>query len=533
MLRAARERLVRHGSILALAAVALSTLAFYPGRDHFAKGQWAILYLLVVVLVARLSGTWPAALAAVLAFFCWNFFFLPPYQALHVAETADWLALAAFLVAGVVMGAQTGRLRDREARAVAREREAEAINRISAYLVSEVSTATVVDTLLSETVTLLDAGRATLFVPDDDGRLRVAATAPEGAAAPGPAGEAAAAWCVAHNAALGLPRAGVEGLGRGAGRLVAGEPPADDASIDHEGAYVPLQTATSTYGVLHVGAAGASHRPEAFVALIASLANLMAAFLERQRLQAAVTSAEAEREADVLKASLLSSVSHELKTPLAALTATVSNLLATDTQWDEARARAELEAIVADVTRLNNAVTSLLDLSRLEGGAWEPHRDEYDLDDLVDTALDTIPAGSRQRVRLAIPNDLRPVSVDFEQWVRVLRNIIENALVYSPVDSAVTVAAADLGDRVEMWIEDSGPGVPPEERERVFEKFYRGRRMTGMAPSGTGLGLAIAREIVAAHGGTIGVTSAAAGGARFEISLPTASGARATREGPA
>jgi two-component system sensor histidine kinase KdpD len=292
-----------------------------------------------------------------------------------------------------------------------------------------------------------------------------------------------------------------------------------------------LQTATNAYGVLAVDAAAASHRPEAFVALVASLANLMAAFLERQRLQAAVTSAEAEREADVLKASLLSSVSHELKTPLAALTATVSNLLATDTQWDEARTRAELEAIVADVARLNNGVTSLLDLSRLEGGAWEPHRDTYDLDELVDTALDTIPAGSRQRVRLAIPDDLRTISVDFEQWVRVLRNIIENALVYSPADTEVTVAAADLGDHVEIWIEDAGPGVPPEERERIFEKFYRGRRMTGMAPSGTGLGLAIAREIVAAHGGTIGVTPAAAGGARFELSLPVA-GDVATGEGP-
>jgi len=533
MLHAAVERLGRHGYVLAVAAVALSTLVFYPGRDYFAKGQWAILYLLVVVLVAGLSGTRPAVLAAVFAFFCWNYFFLPPYHALHVADTADWLALAAFLVAGVVMGAQTGRLRVREARALAREREAEAINRLSAYLVSEVATATVADTLLTETVRLLGAEGATLFLPDDEGRLTPVATAPEGAAAPGPAVAAAAAWCFTNNVSLGLPRSGIEDLdGRAEGHL-AGQPPADHVAASQEGAYVPLQTATNAYGVLYIGAAGASRRPAAFVALLASLANLMAAFLERQRLHAAVTRADAEREADVLKASLLSSVSHELKTPLAALTATVSNLLATDTQWDEARARAELEAIVADVTRLNNGVTSLLDLSRLEGGAWEPHRDEYDLDDLVDTALDTIPAGSRQRVRLAIPDDLRPVSVDFEQWVRVLRNIIENALVYSPAGTAVAVAAADLGDRVEMWVEDAGPGVPPEERERVFEKFYRGRRMTGVAPSGTGLGLAIAREIVAAHGGTIGVTSAAAGGARFEISLPVAGGARATGEGPA
>lgn len=521
MLHAAVHRLERHGYILAVTAVALSTLVFFPGRDFFAKGQWAILYLLVVVLVASVSGTRPALLAAVLAFFCWNFFFLPPYHALHVADTEDWLSLFAFLLAGIVMGAQTGRLREREARAVARESEAAAINRLSAYLVSEVSTATVADTLLTETVRLLGAERAALFLPDDDGRLDTAAEAPDGAESPGPSVHAAAAWCFGHNRALGLPRSPHEDLEAPVGRLIVGEPPEDDETIDREGAYVPLQTAANAYGVLYVDTAGPPLRPEAFVGLLASLANLMAAFLERQRLQAQVTRSEAEREADVLKASLLSSVSHELKTPLAALTATVSNLLESDTQWDEARTRAELEAIVADVARLNNGVGSLLDLSRLEAGAWEPHRDWYDLDDLIETALDTIPAGARQRVRLSIPGDMRPIAVDFEQWVRVLRNILENALVYTPTGAEVRVAAADLGDRIELWIEDSGPGIPPEERERVFEKFYRGRQTTGRAPSGTGLGLAIAREIVTAHGGTIGVTSAAAGGARFEIVLPT------------
>ncbi len=519
MLRATFDRLGRHGYILAVAAVALSTLVFYPGRDHFAKGQWAILYLLVVVLVAGLSGTRPAILAAVLAFFCWNYFFLPPYHALHVADTEDWLSLVAFLVAGIVMGAQTGRLREREARAVAREREAAAINRLSTYLVSEVPTATVADTLLVETVRLLGAERAALFLPGDDGRLRPVAAAPEDAPGPGPSVEAAAAWCLANNQALGLP-----GLPReddeSSSRPVPPEGPPPEDTIDRAGTYVPLQTAASTYGVLYVEAAGAGHRPEAFAALLDSLANLTAAFLEGQRLQAAVTRAEAEREADVLKASLLSSVSHELKTPLAALTATVSNLLESDTQWDEETTRSELEAIVADVARLNNGVGSLLDLSRLEAGVWEPHQDWYDLDDLIDTALETIPAGNRKRVRLSVPAVMPPIFVDFEQWVRVLRNLIENALVYSPADSEVRVAAADVGGSTEIWIEDCGPGVPPEERERIFEKFYRGKRMTGLAPSGTGLGLAIAREIVTAHGGTIGVTAAAAGGARFEIALP-------------
>ena len=171
-----------------------------------------------------------------------------------------------------------------------------------------------------------------------------------------------------------------------------------------------------------------------------------------------MTSAEAQREADVLKSSLLSSVSHELKTPLAALTATVSNLLETDTQWDEATTRAELEAIVADVTRLNNGVGSLLDLSRLEGGAWEPRRDWYDLDDLVDTALARLPGAGLQRLRLRIPAGLPPVFVDYEQWSRLLLNLTENALLYSPADAEVRIGADDQGSIVLLYVEDDGPG---------------------------------------------------------------------------
>jgi two-component system, OmpR family, sensor histidine kinase KdpD len=349
------DKLAPHGYLLAVAAVALSTLLFLPGRDFFARGQWAILYLLVVVLVAGVSGTGPAILASVLAFFAWNFFLLPPYHTLQIHDGKDLVSLFAFLAAGVVMGVQTGRFREREAR----ERE-----------------------------------------------LR-------------------------------------EELAR----------------------------------------------------------------------------AEAEREADVLKSSLLSSVSHELKTPLAALTATVSNLLESDTTWDERAMRAELEAIVGDITRLNNGVTSLLDLSRLEARAWSPNPDWYDLAEIVDVALDRLPPGARGRVRLLISLDVPALLIDFEQWTRVLQGLIENALLYGgPGEVRVRAACDDAG----LWVsvEDDGRGVPAEDRDHVFDKFYRGGQARATVPAGTGLGLAIAREIVLAHDGTIELGSSASGGARFTIRLP-------------
>ena len=186
------------------------------------------------------------------------------------------------------------------------------------------------------------------------------------------------------------------------------------------GLYVPVRSPSGVSGVLTVQARG-DGRPYSpgDARLVTSLSNLVGAFLERERLQAAATTAAAEREADRLKSSLLSSVSHELKTPLAALTATVSNLLESDVDWDEQSVRDELRAIVGDVARLNNSIGALLELSRLEAHAWEPRRELYELSDIVAAGIDTLPAHLRERVRLDLPEESPVVDVDFVQMTRV------------------------------------------------------------------------------------------------------------------
>ena len=166
--------------------------------------------------------------------------------------------------------------------------------------------------------------------------------------------------------------------------------------------------------------------------------------------------------------------------------------------------RDELRAIVSDVARLNNSITALLDLSRLEARAWEPHRELYELSDILVTTYKL---------------DLPPLRVDFEQWVRVFQNLLENAMLYAGM-SLLQVGAQATADGLRMWVEDEGPGIPAEEHEAVFEKFFRGRRTGLKVPSGTGLGLAITREIVHAHGGSIRVDDVAPRGARFVIDLP-------------
>jgi two-component system sensor histidine kinase KdpD len=506
--------LSRHGYPLAVVAIALSTTVFLPGRDSFAKGQWALLYLLIILLVASVAGTGPGLLTAVLAFFAWNFFFLPPYHTLRVHDSQDWLALVAFLVVGLLVGLQAGRLREREARALAREQETAALNRLSAAVVTQTSVSHMAESCLKEVAEVLGAGSATLFVLDGDDLESYCQT---------PAGD-----CPDPTLAERARQTVRDGEAARGGEVEI-TPEAVTAAGDG-GLYVPVHSPSGVAGVLTVQAR-ANGRPYSAgdARLVTSLSNLVGAFLERDTLQAVASKAAAEHEADQLKASLLSSVSHELKTPLAALTATVSNLLESDVDWDERSVRDELRAIVADIARLNNSISALLELSRLEAHAWEPRRELYELSDIVADGIDTLPAHLRERVLLDLPEESPVVDVDFVQLTRAIHNLLENALLYA-ADSPVTIGARGWNQGVRLWVEDQGPGVPPDEREAVFEKFYRGRRAGGRAPSGTGLGLAITREVVRSHGGTIRIEDVVPHGARFVLTLPNGSAKTNGRE---
>jgi two-component system sensor histidine kinase KdpD len=495
----------RHGYILAIVAMGLSTGIFLIGRDQFAKGQWALLYLLAILLVASVAGPGPALLAAILAFFAWNFFFLPPYHTLEIRDPKDWLALVAFLVVGVIVGALAGRMRDREAAARAREQETAALNRLSAAIVSQTSTEHMAETCLSQIVDLLGARSAALYV-ERSGSLSRYREAPAGAEVDSSVGEIAERTFAACETTSSSPAAGDGGL------------------------YVPVRSPSGVTGVLTVQAR-ADGRPygNADTRLVTSLGNMVGAFLERERLQQAATAAAAAQEADGLKSSLLSSVSHELKTPLAALTATVSNLLESDVDWDGESVRDELRAIVGDVARLNNSITALLELSRLEARAWKPRRELYGLGEIVFAGIDALPTRMQERVHVDLPDEDIVVSVDLVQFTRVIQSLLENALLYT--DGAVTVGAHGWNEGVRLWVEDQGPGIPADEHDEVFEKFFRGRKPAGRrGPSGTGLGLAIAREIVVGHGGTITVADVAPHGARFVVTLTTDPAAPESRE---
>jgi two-component system sensor histidine kinase KdpD len=528
----------RYGYLIAAASVAAATAAFHPGRAHFAKGQWALLYLLIVGLVAGISGVRPALAAAFLSFFAWNYFFLPPYGTFLVYDPRDWLSLFVFLIVGVLIGIQTGRLREREAEAREREREAALLNRFSAQLVSDVSVEEMARRLIAEVDGVTGASCTALFLCGEAAGSRECISSPGADCAQSAEVTDLVAWVDRESKAIGLPTppSSMRAQGqewpiavsrREAGVAMSvgdrhGGPQGPAARTDRKDMFLPLQTATRQSGVLYVGERADG---EAYTfreaRMVVALAYQASVFLERTHLRSVAVQADALREADRLKSTLLSAVSHELKTPLASLQATFTNLLEQDTPLEEAHVRQELQAVKQDLDRLSDSIDSLLDLSRLEAAAWAPQLDWYELGEIVGAALSRVSEQDRGRVSVSFPPALPMIHVDFAQWVRVLEHLLRNALAYSGPHSSVRVGASSTSREVRQWVEDEGQGIAPDERERVFAKFYRGKS-AAMVPSGTGLGLAITREIVRFHGGRIWVEDVIPHGARFVIVLSEA-----------
>ncbi len=513
-MRGIEKTINRHGYLFAVVFVVVATAVFLLGRDYFATGQWALLYLLIISVVAALSGARPALLASVLAFLAWNFLFIPPFHTLRVHEPKDWLSLIVFLIVGSLVGMQTGRMREREAEALAREREMTLLHEFSARLVSDTSILDLVGLVHRAT----DSKCAAIYLPDSSGELTQTCSPPDMAALD-PGVVKLAAWVHKESKAIGLPALS-PGPDMASGWPVSVGFDGVGVTEPRQDLFIPLQTAARQQGVLYL-----NERRDGLpyslrdARLIVAMANQASAFLERRYLQEVAVQADALKEADKLKTTLVSSVSHELKTPLASVTATVSNLLEQDVEWNAELARQELEAVQEDLDRLNSNIGSLLDLSRLESATWQPKREPYEFGEILATTLSKLTQKQRARVSFELPEDLPLINVDYQQWATVLQNLLENALSYSPEGSPVKVGATSAASEVRMWVTDEGPGIPEDEREHIFDKFYRGRAAADV-PSGTGLGLAITREIVRFHGGQIWSEDIALHGTRMVISLP-------------
>jgi two-component system sensor histidine kinase KdpD len=504
------------GYPFAAAATCLAVATLVPFRALLATPVFMLLLVPLIILVARVSGVRASATAAVLAFLLLDFLFIPPYYRLTVASVAEWIGLVVFLFVALVSGQQTGQLRGREQAALRRQRELELLNRLSFSIASEKSADATAELVVTQVAEVLDARRAALYIGAVDAGRAGRCLAAAGEASPVSGEEALVAWVLRTSKGIGVPP------GRDIPwdqRLVSVGPSEAIPGVVAEGMYLPLQTSTSLEGVLVAVPAAPGPPSNDDVRLLAAVANLAASSIERQHLEEQASHAEALREADRLKSTLVSSVSHELKTPLAAATARVTGLVEEGADCDARRVQEELAAVAEDLERLNDSIGDLLDFSRLESDAWEPRFEPYDLRDILGTVLSRLSSAQQDRLRFELTEDLPELRVDFAQMARALSNLVENALLYSPDSTMVIVGARVLDRAVELWVEDKGRGVPGAEKPHVFEKFYRGSA-SATVPSGTGLGLAITREIVRTHGGTIRVEDAEPHGARFVMTIP-------------
>lgn len=504
------------GYMYSAVGVTAATGCFWLVHAYVDKGQASLLYLPIVIACAIRFGFGPAVLAAILSFLCWDYFFFLPAFTLTVSNPKDWLSLVVFLVAAVTTAQLAAQARLQTAQAQAREAEIATLFEASQALSQEVSAARLLYVLAQQLRTLCHATHCLVFrLSPLDAALQIVGG--QEAASPVPEREQKAIQEAAERAFEAY---------RSAGPPLSTDP-------HSPGIFAPLYAAESLIGILYVGPREDS-RPFSAIDehLILTLANHAATVIARETLAEQASQAVALRETDALKDALLSLVSHELRTPLAAIKASASGLLQTDAYWDEESRREALSAIDREADRLTGLVNHLLDLSRLEAGAWHPSKDWCDLPEIIATVLDRLPEATAARVTVEAPADLPLVRVDYIQIALVIQNLIENAAKYAPGDSPIQIDAGpadsslnSLGSdsRVLVRVRDFGAGIMQCEEESLFTRFFRGSRHRSSLIHGTGLGLALCEAVIRAHSGRIWAANAPLSepcGAVFSFFLP-------------
>ena len=458
--------------LLALLATALITALLIIVQDNLSTPIIALLYLLPVVLSTSLWGLGPGIASALIAFLFFNFFFIPPLYTFTVHQTRDVLVLVVFLLVAVFISQILGRARASAAAATAREREVTRLYELSTALAGQHDQHTITRIIAEHALEAFQATRVELTLEGQEGERVSSVRTPESA----------------------LP---------------------SSASPLHQ---FPLQTARGLQGELRLWREQAPLTP-AEDRLLRTFATQGALALERAHLVQAETRAKILEESDRLKSALLSSVSHELRSPLAAIKAGITSLSDREVYWDSPAGTDLLSVVEEEVDHLNRLVGNLLDMSRIESGALKPKRQWNVLVDIFDSALERMyRAAEAYRIEIDLRDDLPLVPVDAAQLEQVFTNLVSNSLKYAPPGSVISIGACPQDDQTLLVeVRNQGPPIAEEHLERVFDKFYRvtaADRVTG-----TGLGLSICKGIIEAHGGRIWAENRPDGLA-FKFTLP-------------
>jgi two-component system sensor histidine kinase KdpD len=487
-----RRDIKRLRYLWALLACLATTLVATPLLPYFDLANIVMMFLLTVVLVAVRGGRGPAVLAAFVSVATFDFFFVPPRFSFAVSDIQYLLTFAIMLAVALIIGQMTAGLRYQARVASYREERARVLYEFARDMSSLLLTDDVVE---SATKIIANTFRAkvTILVPDNEDRVR-------------PAGRAQGIAIDAGAAQWAYDKAQPAGAGT-------------DTLAGNEYLFLPLRAPMRTRGVLVI-------KPDNPRLLLVpeqrrhldTFAALAAIALERVHYVEVAQQALIHMESERLRNSLLSALSHDLRTPLAALVGLAESLTLTKPPMSPEQLESA-NAIVEEARRMGALVNNLLEMARIESGEVKLRRKWHPFEEVVGSALKAAkPALADHRVELNLARDLPLVEFDATLIERVLYNLIENACKYTPSGTVVSLAAETSAGNLVVSVSDTGPGIPKGQEESIFEKFTRGTRES--STPGVGLGLAISRAIIEAHKGRITAQNNPTGGARFTFTLP-------------
>jgi two-component system sensor histidine kinase KdpD len=474
--------------LLAAPAIVLAIIAVYFRAIAVNNTTIALSLLLAILGISTWWGLLEATIASLVAVLGFNYFFLPPIRTLTVRDPQNWVALFAFLVTAVTASQLSARAKRRTQEAVERRREVEGLYALSQSLLLSGSARTASQDLVSRVVKILGVTTAAFYTKSTDEIFR---------------------WGTEDNWITD------ERL-----RVERDEMLRDAA---HGFAIIPVRLGGQVLG--NLGLAG----PLPSEAVLNAVAYLVAIGIERARALEEASHAEAARQSEVLKSALLDALAHDFKTPLTSIKAAATGLLSSTGSPGENR---ELMTIINEETdRLNRLVAEVLEMVRIEAGKLHLEKHRQDPAEIIHAALtDLKPALRGRQIDTDIPEGLPPVDVDFDLVLQVMKQLLDNAVKYSPEGSPLRIGAEARDDRVIIRVADRGGGIEEREQMLVFDKFYRARPHRFRVP-GTGMGLSIAKGIVEAHGGKIWVNSEPGEGSVFSFSLPVHRGSSLETEG--
>ncbi|MFL5733809.1 MAG: ATP-binding protein [Chloroflexia bacterium] len=504
--------LVRYGGTVA--ALAVLTLALYPLRETISPLNIGLTYLVAAIGATTFAGQQAGILASVLGFVLFDYFLIHPYLTFAISQPKDLYALFVFLGVSTLISWLLSGAREQARQAQQRAEDISRLYELSQAITGAQSLDEVLPKIAGKVAEVFEAGACWILQPDGLGQLSVKAQAPPGARQPSRSELAMAQWSFGHSSDVSqgstpAPQFQEERARNGGsdrGQQVA--------------AFLPLRAADRTIGVLGV-ADKQNGRPftAAERTALATFADQAALALERLRLLGEARRAEMLERADKLKSALMSAVSHDLRTPLASIMTSVTSLLEPDIEWDKETQQDFLQGIYDEARRLNALVGNLLDMSRIEGGALHPEKDWYSIGEVIESVVQRLePNLGEHSVSVEIEDKLPLILLDFSKVDQVLTNVLENAIKYTPPDTSIVIGARQEGEKIEVRVDDTGPGVPSEDLPYIFDKFYRAG--SGKRGTGFGLGLAISKGLIEAHGGRMWATNRVGGGLEVAFTLP-------------